>query len=134
MSYDVSLEQDGKPVKVDQHEEGGTYALGGIEEASLNITYNYSWFYYRYIDKKEGLRWLYGKKAKDCIGILELAVEELGTKQYEVQESGFNLMDKSTHHLKHVDYWAPTPGNAGHALNILLQWAKKYPEAVFSGD
>ena len=29
------------------------------------------------------------------------------------------------------DYWKPTPGNAGHALNILLTWAVDNPDAIF---
>ena len=31
------------------------------------------------------------------------------------------------------DYWKATPGNAGHALNILLYWAKMHPNYVFEG-
>ena len=115
MSYDISLQKNKKPVKVKKFEEGGTYVMGGSEEADLNITYNYCWFYYRYLDKKEGIRWLYGKKAKDCIERLEKAVKELGTIIFK-------------------DYWAPTPGNAGYALSILLEWAKQNPDAIFQGD
>ena len=116
MSYDITLSKNKKPVKVKKFEEGGTQVMGGSEEAWLNVTYNYGWFYYKYLDKKEGIRWLYGKKAKDCVKRLEKTVKELGTNQYE------------------RDYWAPTPGNAGYALNILLQWAKQNPDATFSGD
>ena len=32
------------------------------------------------------------------------------------------------------DYWAPTPGNAGYALKILLDWAIMNPDGVFYGD
>ena len=31
-------------------------------------------------------------------------------------------------------YWAPTEGNAGYALSILLGWARMHPDAVWSGD
>jgi len=41
------------------------------------------------------------------------AVGELGTEQAE-------------------DYWDDTPGNAGHALSILLSWAEENPSATFS--
>lgn len=115
MSYDLGLYYDKQPATVEHFQEGGTQVMGGTDDAELNITYNYSWFYYRYLDKEEGLRWLYGKKAKDCVERLEAAVSELGTDQ-------------------HDDYWADTPGNAGYALNILLQWAKQHPEAIFDGD
>jgi len=136
MSYDVGLRnpETKELAKVKNHSEGGTYALGGIEEASLNITYNYGWFYYRLLDKEEGLRWLYGKTGKECISRLEKVVEELGTKQYSRPKDGstFNPNDRFGNYVK--DYWAPTPGNAGYALNILLQWAKEHPGGVFEGD
>ena len=110
MSWDVTL---GTPVvKVESHCEGGTYAVGGTDEATLNITWNYSKYYYALIDKEQGLRWLAGKRAKHVISRLEFAVDILGTVQ-----------DR--------DYWAVTPGNAGFALSILLSWARQHPRAVF---
>ena len=112
MSWKVYLEHNNKPVPVEKHSEGGTYAIGGTDEAELNITYNYGNFYYHCLDRKEGLRWLNGKKAKDCTERLENAVRKLGTDR-----------DK--------DYWAPTQRNAGYALSILLRWARQYPNAIF---
>lgn len=42
MSYDVTfLDADDRPCVVPDHTEGGTYALGGTTEATLNVTYNY---------------------------------------------------------------------------------------------
>jgi hypothetical protein len=43
MSYDVYLNDSkvGVPVQVERHEEGGTYALGGITEAELNMVIVY---------------------------------------------------------------------------------------------
>ena len=117
MSWDVRLydPETNKAVPVESHTEGGTYVMGGLPEAVLNITWNYSWFYYRVLDKESGLRWIYGKTGEECAPRLEKAVEELGTR-------------------RNADYWADTPGNAGHALNILLGWAKQHPTAVFEGD
>ena len=116
MSYNIELcNKDGKPVEVETFIEGGTLRVGGSFVAELNITYNYSWFYTHFLDEEEGIGWLYGKKAKDTLNRLEKAVEELGTDQF-------------------TDYWAPTPGNAGYALNILLTWAKANPNAIWQGD
>lgn len=112
MSWWVSLEENDKSVKVGHFTAGGTHPIGGTDEAELNITYNYSEFYYAYLDKKLGLEWLHQKQTKDCIERLEKTVKELGTKQNE-------------------DYWNPTKGNAGYALSILLKWARKHPEAKF---
>ena len=102
MSYDIYLQKDSETVQVPLHEEGGTYVLGGTTAAALNITYNYS-PHYQHIDAEKVIRWLYGKTGAETIEKLEAAIEELG-------------IDRNR------DYWAPTPGNAGHALSILLEW------------
>ena len=98
-----------EPVEVRAHSEGGTYVLGGIDEATLNITYNYGGLFRKHLHP-DGLQWLDDKRAKDTIKALESAVRKLGTKQ-----------DRN--------YWKETPGNAGHALSILLKWAKQHPRA-----
>ena len=111
MSYWVYLEQGGESVVVDEHCEGGTFAVGGLSEAELNVTYNYGPHIRKHLHS-DGLKWLQGRKAEDCIERLENAVKALGTD-------------------RDPDYWGATPGNAGHALSILLRWARKHPEAVF---
>lgn len=113
MSYWVYLEDENeKTLEVENHTEGGTYAMGGTNEAELNITYNYCKFYYPLIDKDNGIQYINGKKAKDVINRLENTVDKLGTK-------------------RDLDYWKPTEGNAGFAINILLGWAKEHPEGIF---
>lgn len=114
MSYDVGLYEK-KLVKVKPHEEGGTFVLGGVDRAELNITYNYSQHFYRELDREKGLRWLYGKTGEDVIPHLEKAIAVLGVE-------------------RDSDYWLDTKGNAGYALSILLGWAKQHPTAVFDGD
>lgn len=115
MSYDISLIGPNGVCEVKRHEEGGTYAVGGITEASLNVTYNYGEAYRLADPEYDGMgAQLHDKRAVDVIPWLERMVERLGTRQYK------------------PDYWAPTPGNAGFALSILLGWARQYPNAVFS--
>ena len=115
MSYWVYLEnKKGESVRVSRFTDGGTCAIGGSCEAELNITYNYCQYYYPflkgYLGKKEGLKWLHGKKAKRTIRKLKKAVSVLGIKQDN-------------------DYWKSTTGNAGYALSVLLKWAKQHPKA-----
>ena len=112
MSFDVTLQKDGNPVQIPNHSEGGTHVFGGTTDAELNVTYNYSGHYFRELHDEKGLRWLNGKKAVDCTRKLEKTVEALGVE-------------------RDSDYWADTPGNAGYALSILLDWARQHPEAVF---
>ena len=111
MSFWVSLVDENDQYKtVESFSEGGTMAIGGCTDADLNITYNYSPFYYKHLNKDEGLRWLDGKTAKETTSKLEHAVLILGTKRVG-------------------NYWAATPGNAGFALSMLLSWAKQHPES-----
>ncbi len=112
MSYDVALlDKDGQACKVESHEEGGTYVLGGNDRAELNVTYNYGGLI-RAALHPDGLRWLHGKTAKETHQKLEVAVLTLG-----------NTPD--------ADYWATTQGNAGHALAILLGWGIEHPDGMW---
>jgi len=116
MSYWVSLRDAGGEVcTVPKFEDGGTKVAGGSEEAELNVTYNYGEVY-RLVPKFLGFEFSIGflnnRKALYTIAYLEHVVEVLGDKTYP-------------------DYWAPTPGNAGHAAAILLKWARLHPDATF---
>jgi|AntRauTorcE11898_2_1112593.scaffolds.fasta_scaffold05935_5 hypothetical protein len=113
MSYWVYLrDNNGDLVEVPRHKEGGTVALTGTPEAELNITYNYSKYFYNTLDADDGIRYLDGKQASEVTNLLQKAVARLGTDQTD-------------------DYWDEDPGNAGHALSVLLDWANQHPEAEF---
>ncbi len=114
MSYDIELrDEQGNICHVEKHSEGGTYVLDGTTDAYLNITFNYSEYYSQWIDKESGLKWLNGKRAKECIETLKSAIRVLGIYRDD-------------------NYWGATPGNAGYALSILLRWAEQYPDAIFT--
>ena len=117
MSYDIYL---GDPVThhklhVDtkHHIAGGTYALGGTTELSLNVTYNYAPHFRGFGPK--GIRELYGKSGAESIPLIETVIAILGD-------------DKSD------DYWQPTEGNAKAALYGLLALARMRPDGVWQGD
>lgn len=120
MSYDISLIKDGVVCGVKSHQEGGNIVMGGSSEASINITWNYAFFFYNFLDKRKGIRWLYGKSGKETIARLEKAVKSL------TGWMGDGIYEK--------DYWAPTFGNAKHALEVLLGWAKQHPDGIWEGD
>ena len=127
MSFSIYLKdkKTGKDAIVPRFSEGGTVQAEvdadgrlvpcGQTVADMDITYNYSKFYCDTIDKEQGIRFIYGKTGSEVIPILEKAIAVLGT-------------------VRHADYWKPTPGNAGHALTVLLMWARLHPNAVFGGD
>ena len=93
-----------RPIFVSEHQEGSIIDLDGSTEADISVTYNYS----KYFDFSV----LNGRKAKSTIKLLEQNIEKLGT----IQDS---------------NYWIATEGNVGHILNLLLQWAKKHPQAIW---
>lgn len=118
MSYDIHLTD---PVS---HEPlhtstphmmtGGTYAMNGTTELWLNITYNYSDFYYRIFGEK-GIRTIYGKTGAESIPILQDAISQLGD----------DVSD---------DYWEATEGNAKRPLYQLIAMARLRPDGVWDGD
>ena len=118
MSYDIELVDPitKKVLELDSphHMRGGTYAVGGTTEASLNVTYNYGKHFYRVLGTG-GIRSLYGMMAARSIPILEAAIANLGD---DVSE----------------DYWEPTEGNAKRSLVQLLALAHMRPEGVWDGD
>ena len=113
MSWWVCLEdKGGQAVAVDLFEEGGTHVLGGSEEAELNVTYNYGGLFRAAFDGMGLKEALDGKQAFPMIALLVRGIEQLGD-------------------APDGDYWAATPGNAGHALAILLRWAQHHRWAYF---
>ena len=107
MSWDVYVSSDKnhpEPIDVECHSGGGTYAVDGVPSAELNVTYNYSREFRKALGR--GFRDLHGKHVKDILPLLKEAVKTLGTEQDS-------------------DYWKATPGNAGHALNILAGWCRQ---------
>lgn len=85
---------------------GGTYAIGNTA-LELNVTYNYSKYFYQVLDG--GLRSLHGLPVEGTVVKLLTAIESL------VGEPSSN-------------YWDATEGNAKAALEDILQLAKLAPK------
>jgi hypothetical protein len=85
MSYDNSLIDPVTKqtiVLTEPHQlRGGTYQMGGTQEAWLNVTYNYSKHFYRVFPAREnngGIRFIYGLTGAESIPILKAAIKQLG--------------------------------------------------------
>ena len=104
MSFDVSVidhtTDEPRKFPVTHHKKGGTYRLGGSYLAELNVAYNYSHFYIEALG--HSFRELDGQRVRDSMLKMRQAVSKLGTK-------------------KHDNYWKATRGNAGAALNDLVE-------------
>lgn len=118
MSYDIDLcdPVTKRVIELDNIHDirGGTYAMGGTTEASLNITYNYGKHFYRVMGEN-GIRSIYGMTGAESIPVLKEAISKLGD---EVDP----------------DYWKDTEGNAKKALYGLLAFAQLRPDGIWQGD
>jgi len=120
MSWSVFIKNDeGETLySVNHIQYGGTQVVGGTNECDLNITYNYSKLFREVFPldndgNTTGLVWLEYKTGKESEQILAKAVERLGVRRDD-------------------DYWEATMGNAGFSLQILLSWAREFPNGRFS--
>lgn len=147
MSYDIRLIDSvtKETIEFDSPHQmkGGTYAAGGTSEAWLNITYNYSRWYYKdgvFPDRGEagkdfhngltGIRSIYGLSGAESIPILEHAIKTLESMTED-------LTEKEIQKCKDGGvggYWMPTRENAIKPLYQLLAMAKMRPDAVWDGD
>ena len=109
MSYDISLKDPVTKETIEITEphfmRGGTYRVGGTTELWLNITYNYSHYYYEATDKdprfahdevscyyadgtkgpietEYGIRGIYGKTGAESIPMLEDMIQRI-TEKYQ---------------------------------------------------
>ena len=118
MSYDIDLLDPvtREVIQLDYPHQmcGGTYALGGTREATLNITYNYAEVFRR-VFGENGVRSIYGKTGAETMGIFSRAMLELGD---DVDD----------------DYWKPTEGNVKRAIAALMALASLRPDGIWDGD
>ncbi len=107
--------QEGSNIVIGRDTDAGEIVACGSSAPAMSVTYNYGAYYRRHISAESGLGWLHGRKARATVSVLKEAVGALGTEQ-----SG--------------GYWDAAPGNAGHALSILLHWAALNPDAAWEVD
>lgn len=111
MSYDISLcdPVTHETLKADSAHfiAGGMRAMGGTKELWLNVTYNYSHFYYRpEVFGEGGIRSIYGKTGAESIPMLEKAISALGDD-----------VDNS-------NYWNATEGTPNAPCTVCLHLQK----------
>ena len=123
MGYDIEMQdREGNTLEVEPFKAGGIHTLEGTNKAEISITYNYAWFFYKFMDKEKGIRIIYNKTGKEAKTILKKAIDELCTKGMG------NGRDQTE------NYWNPTPSNVTKVLEALLSWCDKHPEGIFRGD
>jgi hypothetical protein len=96
------------------HFRGGTYQVGGSNQAHISISYNYAKFFVSVLGEN-GIRTLYGMSSKESIPLLTQCIDRLVGGP-----SG--------------NYWEPSEGNARQALILLRELAMVYPDGIWQGD
>jgi hypothetical protein len=129
---------------------GGTYAVGGTTELWLNITYNYSRYYYeategdpdfahdessankaREIVTEYGIRGIYGKSGAQSIPLLKRMIEKIKAKY---QDANGEWITAKHDEGPNQDYWATTAANALKPLYQLIAFAQMRPDGIWEGD
>lgn len=106
MSWWIYLQNGDTAVEVKRHQEGGTYQVGGADDAVINVTYNYgNLFRFPELD---------GKTGSETLPMLDEFLTRHG-----MEEPSNN-------------YWDSTPGNVVKTIRVLQSWALQYPDAKWS--
>lgn len=153
----------GGTYKADYHPETGTFTPAMNTEAWLNITYNYSRYYYEC--HEEGIEKIYGMSGVESIPVLEDMISLLmnkyqkngvwlkskRTKKVHFDEKG-NEIDwmaimtgkEKVYREEIIEYevdegetgndWTPTAANAIRPLYKLIALARMRPDCIWDGD
>ena len=150
MSYGIWLERGDSRSEIEKVDpkslpKGGTYRVSDSSELNefdleFNITYNFSWYFYETIDKDLGIRWIYGKKARDVVDNLKLAKEKC-LSMAAMEETYGKILSETwgsgdpydSEKVKN-DYWYPCALHAAQAIDGVIQLAEIAPDFTFSGD
>ena len=140
MSYDITLNDPvtKETIQLDMpHQmQGGTYAVGGTTESWLNITYNYSRWYYKpgvfapTREESKGIRTIYGMTGAESISVLKKAIEALESMSEDISDEERRECEEQGA----TGYWMPTRKNAIKPLYQLLAFAQMRPDGIWEGD
>lgn len=166
MSYDIYLCDPVTEENLNATEphqiQGGVYAMGGTTELWLNVTYNYSRYYYE--ANVDGIRVIYDMSGAESIPILESMIKAIedkykgtggqwidGERTRRIYRDGFGSKIEFSEYLKDgcatyeeqkytvsegdtSNYWEKTAANAIRPLHQLIAMAKMRPEGIWKGD
>lgn len=136
MSYDINIVDPitGETIETadPHHIAGGTYCVGGTTRLWLNITYNYSPFYYRAetlgastaeseIIESGGIYSLEDLTMPEARERVLRAINALRDEDIDMHGNAYQPIETFDGGMLHASsYWAPTERNARRALKNLL--------------
>jgi hypothetical protein len=116
---------------------GYDYWNGSID---LYTSYNYGWYFYKYLDKAHGIRFIYGKRGRDVLPFLIKMRETLQlspTWTWNTCECFEQARERGDYNYKRDDSkdgWTTCLGNAYWFLDKIIQACIKYPYGKWNGD
>lgn len=134
------LNDDGDPFLTT--EAKGILKRIGTDKAILELYSNYNYYLDKCFDRK-GIRFLHGKKGKDCSERIGSCVNQLRVVNDDYKRNGiislkkyfneeeYKQIVKACDKGKAHGMYGPFPQNALYILIILWYWSKKYPSAKF---
>lgn len=136
MSYDINIVDPSTGETIEtadpHHIAGGTYQLGGTTKLWLNITYNYSPFFYRAetlgestaeneIIESNGMYSLEDLTIPEARERVLRAINALRDEDIDNHGNAYQPIETFDGGMLHAaSYWAPTERNARRALKNLL--------------
>ena len=120
------VDKEGNLYQTEPFTEGSHCSRSGKSENTTQVcvTYNYAWFFYKFMDNEKGIEAIYGLTGKETLPMIRKMLDELCSKG----------MGNGEHISVKDDYWLPTPLNVSNILRLLESWCIKFPEGTFRGD
>lgn len=109
----------------------------------LSTSFNHSFYFFQYLDKERGLRFIYGKRGRDVLPFLLKMRQDLQGSPawsknycdyYDEQRADGNYFKTLTSDGVAKDGWFPSIGNAYYFLDKIIQACIKTPYGKWSGD
>lgn len=155
MNYDIELGYIQNDTGTDEFKlTKSTRIEDGSEiDTKISITYNYNAYYEAYLDRDNGIRWIYNKTGAETENKLREAIREIealdNTEYNDVPDDIKAVLEKGAARLPRIKYLnlkvasrhtgsysgsSYTPLESTSPLKTLLRWAIQHPEAIWQGN
>ena len=102
----------------------------------LYTSYNHSFYFYHYLDKDKGIRFIYGKRGRDVLPFLyKMRFALQGSPAWTFNSCQcFSEHDINWKRDDGLDGWTPSIGNALWFLEEIIAECIRTPNAKWHGD
>lgn len=98
----------------------------------LYTSYNHAFYFYQYLDKKQGIRFIYGKRGRDVLPfLLNMRSALQGSPAWMINSCDDDFCISRG---EKADGWKMSIGNAYWFLEQIIQSCIRHPTAKWEGD